>query len=263
MRIRIISCTAALLAGLAALPPAVAAQAPPGATSTAGDLASRRRELNGVFAQIWEDRLSHSPEFASTIGDKRWNDQLTDYSVEAYNAELERGREYLLKLGEIDTAGMDEQEVLSKDLMVRQLIEDQEASQFKPWEMPENQFSGLHLGLPQLVPQLSFTSVKDYDDYIARLNKVPNAFRQITDNMMAGMEDHRVPPKYLLEKVLVQVNALLAQKPEDSPFARPLKKFPASVPAPDQTRIRDEMLAAITKQVYPAYQRFAKFLQAQ
>ncbi|HKO11501.1 MAG TPA: DUF885 domain-containing protein [Acidobacteriaceae bacterium] len=263
MRIRIISCTAALLAGLAALPPAVAAQAAPGATSTAGDLASRRKELNGVFAQIWEDRLSHSPEFASTIGDKRWNDQLTDYSVEAYNAELERGREYLLKLGEIDTAGMDDQEVLSKDLMVRQLIEDQEASQFKPWEMPENQFSGLHLGLPQLVPQLSFTSVKDYDDYIARLNKVPNAFRQITDNMMTGMEDHRVPPKYLLEKVLVQVNALLAQKPDDSPFARPLKKFPASIPAADQTRIHDELLAAITKQVYPAYQRFAKFLQAQ
>ena len=263
MRIRIISCTAALLAGLAALPPAVAAQAAPGATSTAGDLASRRKELNGVFAQIWEDRLSHSPEFASTIGDKRWNDQLTDYSIEAYNAELERGREYLLKLGDIDTGGMDDQEVLSKDLMVRQLIEDQEASQFKPWEMPENQFSGLHLGLPQLVPQLSFTSVKDYDDYIARLNKVPNAFRQITDNMMAGMEDHRVPPKYLLEKVLVQVNALLAQKPEDSPFARPLKKFPASVPAADQTRIHDEVLAAITKQVYPAYQRFAKFLQAQ
>ena len=263
MRIRIISCTAALLAGLAALPPALAAQAAPGATSTANDLASRRKELNAVFAQIWEDHLSHSPEFASTIGDKRWNDQLTDYSVEAYNAELERGREYLLKLGEIDTAGMDEQEVLSKDLMVRQLIEDQEASQFKPWEMPENQFSGLHLGLPQLVPQLSFTSVKDYDDYIARLNRVPNAFRQITDNMMAGMDDHRVPPKYLLEKVLVQVNALLAQKPEDSPFARPLKKFPASVPVADQTRIHDEMLAAITKQVYPAYQRFAKFLQAQ
>lgn len=263
MRIRIISCTAALLAGLAALPPALAAQVAPGATSTAGDLASRRKELNAVFAQIWEDHLSHSPEFASTIGDKRWNDQLTDYSVEAYNAELERGREYLLKLGEIDTAGMDEQEVLSKDLMVRQLIEDQEASQFKPWEMPENQFSGLHLGLPQLVPQLSFTSVKDYDDYIARLNRVPNAFRQITDNMMAGMEDHRVPPKYLLEKVLVQANALLAQKPEDSPFARPLKKFPASVPVADQTRIHDEMLAAITKQVYPAYQRFAKFLQAQ
>jgi uncharacterized protein (DUF885 family) len=229
----------------------------------APDLASREKTLNDLFAQIWEDHLSHSPEFASTIGDKRWNDQLTDYSVETYNTQLARGREYLEKLGQIDTAGMDDQLVLSKDLMVRQLIEEQEESQFRPWEMPVNQFSGLQLDLPQLVPQLSFSSVKDYDDYIARLTKVPTAFRQVTDNMLTGMDDHRVPPKYLLEKVLVQVNTLLAQKPEDSPFAQPLKKFPASISAADQKQIHDDLIAALTKQVYPAYQRFAKFLSAQ
>ncbi len=226
-------------------------------------IASNRKALYDLFAEIWEDRLSHSPEFASIIGDKRWNDQLTDYSVEAYNDRLARERDYLAKLGQIDTAGMRDQEVLSKDLMVRQLIDDQEESAFKPWEMPVNQFSGLQLELPQLVPRLSFSTEKDYDDYTARLNKVPTAFRQITDNMLTGIDDHRVPPKYLLEKVLVQVNTLLAQKPEDSPFARPLKKFPASIPATEQAQIHDEVIAAITKQVYPAYQRFGKFLQAE
>jgi uncharacterized protein (DUF885 family) len=231
--------------------------------AAAADLADRRKALNDLFATIWEDRLSHEPEFASTIGDKRWNDQLTDYSVETYNTELARGREYIDRLAQIDTTGLSDQEVLSKDLMVRQLIQDQEESQFKPWEMPVNQFDGLHLSLPQLVPRLSFDTVKDYDDYIARLRKVPVAFQQVTDNMMTGVDDHRVPPKYLLEKVLVQVNALVAQKPEDSPFAQPLKKFPASVPAAEQTRIHDEVIGAITKQVFPAYLRFAKFLAAE
>jgi uncharacterized protein (DUF885 family) len=226
------------------------------------DLQTRRKLLNDLFAQIWEDHLSHSPEFASTIGDKRFNDQLTDYSVDAYNQQLARNRQYLTRLGEIDTAGLSDQEVLSKDLMIRELVEDEEGSSFKPWEMPVNQFSGLHSELPQLVSRLSFTSVKDYDDYIARLGKVPTAFRQVTDNMMTGVDDQRVPPKYLLEKVLVQVNALLALKPEDSPFARPLKKFPASISAAEQTRIHDEVIAAITKQVDPAYQRFARFLEA-
>jgi len=241
----------------------VLAPAFPQAASVAGSsVESRRKALNDLFAQIWEDRLSHSPEFASTIGDQRFNDQLTDYSVDAYNQHLARGRDYLHKLGEIDTAGLTDQEVLSKDLMVRQLIEDQEESEFKPWEMPVNQFNGLHLSLPQLVPRLRFTTVKDYDDYIARLNKVPVAFRQVTDNMLTGIDDQRVPPKYLLEKVLVQVNALLAQKPEDSPFSQPLKKFPSTISAAEQTRIHDEVLAAITKQVDPAYQRFARFLQA-
>ena len=253
---------AVLLLAIVAAPahPQTAQQAQVAANA---DLKDRRKALNDLFAQIWEDRLRTSPEFASTIGDKRWNDQLTDYSVDAYNVRLARGREYIAHLAEIDTTGLSDQEILSADLMARQLVEEQEESQFKPWEMPVNQFNGLHLSLPQLVPRLTFTAEKDYDDYIARLKKVPTAFQQITDNMLTGMNDQRVPPKYLLEKVLVQVNALLAQKPEDSPFARPLKKFPASVSAADQTQIHDEILAAITKQVYPAYQRFAKFLSAE
>lgn len=224
-------------------------------------LEDRRKALSDLFHEMWEDRLRHSPEFASSLGDKRYNDQLTDYSVAAYNDQLTRGRDYILRLGTIDTTGLGDQEVLSADLMMRNLIEQQEASEFKPWEMPVDQFNGLHSGLPQLVARLSFDSVKDYDDYIARLTKIPTAFRQVTDNMQSGVEDHRVPPKYLLDKVLVQVNAIAGQKPEDSPFALPLKKFPAAVPAAEQTRIHTEVLDAIQKQVLPAYTRFARFLE--
>jgi len=251
---------AALTLTLAAAAPTLHAAAP--TQTTQSDVSARRKALNDLFSEYWQDRLSHSPEFASTIGDKRFNDQLSDYSVDAYNQQLARGREFLTRLGQIDTTGLSDQEILSKGLLVRELIEQQEESRFKPWEMPVNQFSGLQISLPQLAARLTFTSEKDYDDYIARLNKIPTAFRQITDNMLTGVDDHRVPPKYLLEKVLVQVNAIASQKPEDSPFARPLKKFPADISVADQTQIHDQVLAAITKQVIPAYQRFAKFLQA-
>lgn len=223
----------------------------------------RRKSLNEVLNDIWQDRLRYSPEFASSIGDKRYNDQLSDYSVQAYNQDLQRGRVYLLKLGAIDATGLSEQEQLSKDLMVRDLAEQQEESRFKPWEMPVNQFSGLHTEFPRLVSNLSFDTVKDYDDWIERLKKIPTAFAQITDNMSTGVDDKRLPPKYLLEKVLTQTNTIAAQKPEDSPFALPLRKFPSSIPAAEQERIRKQMLEAISKQVMPAYQRFARFLSAQ
>jgi uncharacterized protein (DUF885 family) len=223
--------------------------------------ADRSKALTALFADMWQDHLAHSPEFASSIGDKRWNDRLTDYSVAAYNQELARGRDYLIRLAAIDTTGLSDQEQLSKDLMARQLAEQQEAANFKPWEMPVNQFNGLQSELPQLVSLLSFDSVKDYDDYIVRLTEVPTAFQQISDNMMTGVDDQRVPPKYLLEKVLVQVNTIAEEKPEDTPFARPLKKFPVSISAADQERIKVEMLAAIQKQVLPAYARFARFLK--
>jgi uncharacterized protein (DUF885 family) len=232
-----------------------------GFAQAAQSAADRSKALSALFADMWEDRLEHSPEFASSIGDKRWNDQLTDYSVAAYNDRLARGRQYLLRLGSIDTTGLSDQEQLSKDLMARELAEDQEGAVFKPWEMPVDQFNGLQSSLPQMVSVLSFDSVKDYDDYISRLKKMPTAFQQITDNMMTGIDDQRVPPKYLLEKVLVQVNTIAQQKPEETPFARPLTKFPASVSAADQARIKAEVLDAIQKQVQPAYTRFARFLQ--
>jgi uncharacterized protein (DUF885 family) len=244
-------------AGVAQTPP-VAAQ-----SGMNDPLASRQKTLNAIFSDIWEDRLKHSPEFASSIGDRRYADQLSDYSVAAYNDSLARGRAFLVRLSQVDTTGMSDQEDLSKELMVRQLIEDQEEARFKPWEMPVNQFYGLQTDLPELVTEIPFDSRKDYDDYIERLKKVPVAFEQITDNISIGMEDHRVPPRYLLEKVLVQVNAISGAKPEESPFALPLKKFPASIPALDQARIKKDLLAAITQSVTPAYTRFGKFLQAQ
>ena len=231
--------------------------------ASAAPLAERQKTLDQIFSDYWQDRLRHSPTFASTLGDKRYDDELDDESVAAYNATLERERGFLERLGAVDTEGMSTQERLSKDLLVRSLVEDQEEARFKPWEMPVNQFYGLHTALPQLVSLLSFDDEADFDHYIARLQKVPNAFAQITTNMMTGIDDDRVAPKYLMEKVLVQVNSIATAKPEDSPFALPLKKFPTSVSPARQAAIRTQLLDVIGKQVLPAYTRFGRFLQAQ
>ena len=225
-------------------------------------LEDRRAALKALFAEIWEDQLRQSPEFASSIGDKRYNDQLSDYSVAAFNERIARERDYIFRLAAIDTAGLSDQEILSKDLMARRLAEEQEEAEYKPWEMPVTQMSGPHIELPALVPQLSFDTVKDYDDYTARLTKITTAFQQISANMMTGIDDRRVPPKYILQKVLVQVNAIANQKPEDSPFAHPLQKFPPAINADDQARLKASVLEAIRKQVLPAYAKFARFLTA-
>ena len=85
------------------------------------------------------------------LGDKRYNDQLSDYSAQEVNASLARGRAFIERLSEIDTTGLPEQEQLSAELMLRSLIDDQEGAKFKEWQMPVNQFNGFHTDLPQLV----------------------------------------------------------------------------------------------------------------
>jgi uncharacterized protein (DUF885 family) len=231
------------------------------ASAPAASVEDRRAALNALFSEYWEAFLARSPEFASTIGDKRWNDKLSDFSVEAVNAWLAREQNWLLKLASIEPEGLSEEEKLSREMLMRRFLEDGEGARFKEWEMPVNQMDGIQIDYPQLVAELSFDTVKDYDDWIARLHAIPHAFTQVTTNMAIGVDDGRVPPKFLLEKVLEQVKEMAAQKPEETPFALPLKKFPASISAAEQTRIKTEMLAAITREVLPAYTRFARYLE--
>ena len=168
--------------------------------------------------------------------------------MKAFNDWLAREQNFLMRLAAIDPTGSTDQEKISRELAASSsFAEDQEAAEFKEWEMPVNQMGGIYSTYPQLVAELSFTTVKDYDDWIARLHAIPNAFDQVTTNMSIGIDDQRVPPKFLLEKALEQVKQLANQKPEDSPLALPLKNFPASISAAEQERIKTEMLDAISK----------------
>ena len=223
-------------------------------------LADRQQALKNIFHDYWEANLKRSPEFASTIGDTRYNDQVTDFSVSAENAWLAREQDWLLKLAEIDPTGLSEQDKLSQELLIRKFTQDAKGAEFKEWEMPVNQMTGIQIDYAELAGQLSFSTVKDYEDWIARLHALPGAFNQVTTNMSLGIEDGRVPPKYLLQKVLDQVKQIAGEKAEDTPFAAPLKKMPTSIAAADQDRLKTELLDAVTKDVLPAYMRFERFL---
>ncbi|HWA95718.1 MAG TPA: DUF885 domain-containing protein [Terracidiphilus sp.] len=249
-----------LLAAL--LVPAAAAFAQAPAVTVHESLADRRKDLNDLINEYWQTYLEANPEFASTIGDKRWNDKLSDYSIKAYNEWLQREQAWIMRLAAIDPTGFTDQEKISRELLLRTFTDDEGAAEFKEWEMPVNQMQGIQIDYQRYVAQFPFQTAKDYDDWIARLNALPTAFEQITTNMSIGMDDKRVPPEYLLEKVLTQVKTFLAEKPEDTPYALPLKHFPASIPAAEQQRIKSATLDAIAHKVVPAYVRFERFLEA-
>jgi uncharacterized protein (DUF885 family) len=225
------------------------------------DLDGRRKALNDLLAEQWEYTLRTSPTFASMLGDKRWNDKLDDFSQKYIDDDLEQSRKFLVRFEAIDSTGFPEQEALNKTLMVRDLRMALEGARFKSWEMPVSQFSGVHINLPQLVSVLSFQSVKDYDDYIARLKQMPRYFDEHEIQMRKGLAEGLMPPRILLEKVVEQANGLATKTPEDSPFAQPFAKFPDSIPSADQKRLREQGLAAIRDSVLPAYVKFTKFVR--
>jgi uncharacterized protein (DUF885 family) len=222
---------------------------------------SRRKALNDLLAEQWEYKLRTSPIFASFLGDKRWNDKLDDFSQEAIDQDLQETQKFLTRFEAIDTSGFPEQEALNKVLMARDLQMLVEGARFKAWEMPVSQQSGVQIDLPDLVDVLSFQSVKDYEDYVSRLQQMPRLLDQTVIQMRKGMNDKLMPPRFLLEKVVDQSNSVASQEPEKSPFAQPFFNFPKSISESDQKRLREAGLAAIKGSVLPAYGRFTAFVR--
>lgn len=224
-------------------------------------LDARRAQLREAIQAEWEYTLRVHPEFATYVGDTRYNDRLEDYSPEAVAKDVDYARQQLKLFEAIDITGFPEDEALSQKLMVRDLRQAIEGAQFNDWQMPVDQFGGAHLGFASMPTQMPFTSVKDYENYIARLHLLPQALEQITANMKLGMANRLMPPKFLLEKVTVQAQNI-ADAPEDkSPFTQPVMKFPDGVSAADQKRLRDEVVKATKTEVNPAYAKFAAFVK--
>ena len=231
------------------------------AAKPANDLEARRKALADLIAENWEYSLSQNPEFASILGDRRWNDKSSEVSEAAVQRDLAKSREYLTRFEAIDTTGFPEQEALNKTLMVRDLKLGIDGARFENWLMPVNQMGGIHLEAPQLVSLLPFETVKDFDDYATRLRNFPAQIDGTIAFMRRGMEKHLMPPKFLLGKVAAQAKGIATQKPEESPFAQALAKIPESFSAADKEHVRTSILGAIRDQVLPAYAKFAEFVE--
>jgi uncharacterized protein (DUF885 family) len=231
------------------------------AAGQAADIESRRTQLLSLFDEEWQYELRSNLEMATSIGDTRYNDRLSDHSPAFYQSDVEAKRKFLDRFEALHPAGLPAQDALSRELMIRNLRQDIEEARFKPWEIPVNQMNGPHLELLETLGLTTFNTVKDYDDYLSRLHQVPRMLDQVTGNMRQGMKDGLMQPRYLLEKVVAQTQEIAGTEAGASPFARPLNKFPAGTSDADQKRLRSSVMSAINGEVLPAYKRFAAFVR--
>jgi uncharacterized protein (DUF885 family) len=224
-------------------------------------LEARRDELNRLLADEWEYTLRTQPELSTQVGDNRYNDRLSDFSDKAIADDLEHSRQALTRFEAIDVTGFPGQEKLNRALMLRTLHETLDSAQFKDWEMPATQFGGIHLGYASLPFDSPFRNVKDYDDYVSRLHQLPRVLEQAMGHMRDGLRDHRMPPKYLLEKVSIQAQQIADDPLDKSPFTDPLRKFPDSISESERKPLREGIERAVKNEVAPAYAKFAKFVR--
>lgn len=225
-------------------------------------MAPAAKTFDALLDEQWQYQLAHSPEFASIIGDKRYNDRWTDYSLSAVAADRAATAGLLARFDAVDATALDDQRQLSLQMMQRQLRDKLTAIDLKTHEMPLEPVGGIQLGLAGMGDAFPFENAKDYQDYIARLNAVPALLAQIIEVSRQGAKDGLVQPRYLLDKLPAQIASIAAPAGADSAFASPLKRLDAAVADPAQREaIRTQLMAAIDGQVRPAYTRLAAFVK--
>ena len=227
------------------------------ATSTTGSSA----ELAGLLKEMRDDQRKHAPELASSLGDRRYNQDLSDLSPRAYNDELARGRAYLARLSMIDPAALSASEKITQEQTETRLVQQEEGAKSRMWEMPFDSSGAVPAALAAKVSSIPFETVKDYDDWVVRLEKVPAQMRQVTENIMAGLDDKRLQPAQVLEAAVKQARAIAESKAEETVFAEPLRKFPASIAPEQRNRITAATVQVIRDEVQPAYARLVRFLR--
>lgn len=233
---------------------------PPAATPDAERTQAAAQALDALLAEQWQYQLEHDPEFASVIGDTRYNDRWSDLSAAAVEADRQATAEFLARFDAIDADALPEQPRLSLQMMRRQLRDHLESIRLRLHEMPLEQAGGIHLNLPGYASVFPFETRRHYEDYAARLRALPALLAQVIEASRRGAADGLVQPRYLLERVAVQARGIAEPAGADSPFALPLGRFPDTVAEADRVVLRAEILAAIDNQVRPAYRALADFV---
>lgn len=254
---------APLLAHEASLAPARLDAAPAKATQL-----SANAMLDRLFAEDARQTMALDPLGALEQGQRVSIQQFTLlFTPELARRRREANARTLATLARIDQARLDPGHRIS--YAVFEDTKRKEQALLRPEVLaltavqPFNHFGGFHIAYPELSgpgTAAALTSVADYDQLIARHRALDHVFSQAIARFREGMASGVTAPRLTVDNMIVQIDGLLAQPVDQSPFMGPVRQFPDSIPASERSRISDELTSATQREVYPAYRALRRFL---
>lgn len=216
--------------------------------------------LYQLFDLDWEYGMATYPEWATWEGRYERNGEWTDNSPAAIE-QREKEQEWSYNvLKSINREALSREDKLNYDLYLRSAERSLEGRRFPGKFMPINQLGGVHQDVPQLFEVMPKRNAKDFQDILSRLRGLPKNIDNDITLMRKGLSMGVTPPKVTLRDVPAQVKSLLTVDPMESPVLAVFKKFPASIPEPEQKRIREEAITIWRDQTAPAFKRLHDFL---
>ena len=202
-------------------------------------------QAQALFERDWQWRLKHQPEFATNVGDHRYDALLADTSLAEQAAIIEHARRMLDLARQIDRAQLAGQDRLSWDLFTgdqERILARAAFVAFDP--QPISAQDGLQIRFPQLVAQMPFITEDDYRNYIARLNALPRHIDGIIEQMREGVRTGWTAPKAIMAGLPAQLRAM-REHVQDGALGAPFQRLPATIPEETRTRLATDGAAAL------------------
>ncbi len=219
------------------------------------------KQLEQLFKDDWAQGLKDNPLFATSYGDHRFDDKLPKVSLAEVKRGVEQEKVFLNRLLKIDRTKLTEQEQISYDMFKRNSENGIKGYEFQTYLMPINQMGGFYIDFPQLPERLTFKTMKDYENYIARIKGFKAYTQGYIELMREGIKKGIVLPKIVMGKICGSIEAQIVSDAQKSPLYTPFEKFPKTISEQNQQRLCEEGKKAISESVVPAYEEFLKFVK--
>lgn len=224
--------------------------------------------FHGMLDRYYEDYLALFPIDAAINGDNdpRYEAVWPNDISAGHRAKVAaRCGQYLGELGKFDRAGLSAADQLSYDTLKWSLTARRDLGAQFFHLMPVNQFA-----CPTLVFALMasgkgahpFKTARDFRSFIGRAQGFSQWVDTAIANMKEGVGRGIVPPRILMERVLPQLEPLMADEPEKNVLFGPLQMLPAGLTPADRDKLAADYRASIRQVMIPAFARLHAFIQA-
>lgn len=226
-------------------------------------------EVDSIAADYYEQYLKLYPLEATAQGDLRYNDQLPiNIDKDFISGEISFYSSVQNQLQKLDYKSLNDDDKTVYDVLDYTLKDKIERYAYHPEYIPFTQFGGLPLDFPLLGSgggSQPFKTVKDYEDWLKRMEKFPEWMMTAEGNFREGIKSSIVLPKKLVVKMIPQMNAeeLTSSDFDKNIFYGPVKNFPKNFSKEQKEKLTAAYQEAISKKISPAYIKMATFLQTE
>jgi uncharacterized protein (DUF885 family) len=214
-----------------------------------------------LFERDWQWRLQHQPEYATAVGDHRYDGALSDISPDGLRAAIAHERGMLDAARAIERGELTGQDRLSYDLFIDDKERKLAAAAIYPFDpQPLTAQDGLHIRLPQIVAQMPFATEADYRNYLARIDALPAHIDGLIEQMREGMRSGWVAPKASVRAVPALLHALRTNL-IDGPLGAPFRRIPATIPKEARDQLSAAGPATLRAKAMPALEKLETFVR--